>query len=52
MPEVFKVKLTANEKGNLSHAMRKINLNVFLPELLELIELKIKHEEENVQDME
>ncbi|XP_068735057.1 LOW QUALITY PROTEIN: E3 ubiquitin-protein ligase rnf213-alpha-like [Montipora capricornis] len=51
MSDVFKVKLSSSVAGHLNRVLRKIDMEHFLPQLLEMILLKVKHADENVADM-
>ena len=51
MPEFFKGRLTSNDASHLNRVLRKIDMERFLPLLLEMILLKVKHAEENTADM-
>ena len=51
MPEFFKGKLSKSDAGHLNRVLRKIDMELFLPRLLEMILLKVKHAEENTADM-
>ena len=51
MPEFFKDKLSPSVAGHLNRVLRKIDMDLFLPLLLEMILLKVKHAEENIADM-
>ncbi|XP_015765613.1 PREDICTED: E3 ubiquitin-protein ligase RNF213-like [Acropora digitifera] len=51
MPEFFKEKLSSSVAAHLNRVLRKIDMDLFLPLLLEMILLKVKHAEENIADM-
>ncbi|XP_068731195.1 E3 ubiquitin-protein ligase rnf213-alpha-like [Montipora capricornis] len=51
MSDVFKVKLSSIVAGHLNRVLRNIDMEHFLPQLLEMILLKVKHADENVADM-
>ena len=51
MPDVFKEKLSSTDVAHLNRVLRKIDMDLFLPRLLEMILLKVKHAEENVATM-
>ena len=51
MPESFKEKLSSSVAAHLNRVLRKIDMDLFLPLLLEMILLKVKHAEENIADV-
>ena len=51
MSDVFKVKLSSSAAAHLNRVLRKIDMEHFLPQLLEMILLKVKHADENIADM-
>ncbi|XP_015765616.1 PREDICTED: uncharacterized protein LOC107344475 [Acropora digitifera] len=51
MPEFLKGKLSSSNAAHLNRVLRKIDMELFLPRLLEMILLKVKHAEENIADM-
>jgi len=51
MPEMFKEKLSSSDMAHLNRVLRKIDMDVFLPHLLETILLNVKHAEENIATM-
>ena len=51
MPEFLKGKLSSSDAAHLNRVLRKIDMELFLPRLLEMILLKVKHAEENIADM-
>lgn len=51
MSDVFKEKLSSSEVAHLNRALRKIDMDLFLPHLLEMILLNVKHAKENVTSM-
>ena len=52
MPDIFKKKLSSSaDVGKLNRILRNIDMDVFLPRLLEMILLNVKHAEENIVSM-
>jgi len=51
MPEFLKEKLSSSDAAHLNRVLRKIDMELFLPRLLEMILLKVKRAEENIADM-
>ena len=52
MPDIFKKKLSSSaDVAELNRILRKIDMDVFLPRLLEMILLNVKHAEENIVSM-
>ena len=51
MPDVFKETLRSSDVAHLNRVLRKIDMELFLPRLLEMILLKVKHAKENVATM-
>lgn len=51
MPDIFKEKLSSSDVAHLNRVLRKIDMDVFLPHLLEMILLNVKHAEENIATM-
>ena len=51
MPEFVKAKLSCSEVAHLNSVLRKIDMERFLPLLLEMILLNVKHAEENIAEM-
>ena len=51
MSDIFKEKLSSSEVAHLNRTLRKIDMDLFLPHLLEMILLNVKHAKENVTSM-
>ena len=51
MPDIFQEKLSSSDVAHLNRVLRKIDMDVFLPHLLEMILLNVKHAEENIATM-
>ena len=51
MPEFLKGKLSSSDAAHLNRVLRNIDMELFLPRLLEMILLNVKHAEENITDM-
>ncbi|XP_022796393.1 E3 ubiquitin-protein ligase rnf213-alpha-like isoform X3 [Stylophora pistillata] len=51
MPEVFKEKLSSSEQASLNRVLRKIDMDIFLPQLLQIILLDVKKYGETISTM-
>ena len=51
LPDVFKEKLRSSEKGSLNSVLRKIDMDIFLPQLLQIILLNVKKDGETISTM-
>ena len=51
MPGFLKTKLSFSDAAHLNRVLRKIDMEHFLPLLLEMILLNVKHAEENIAEM-
>ena len=51
MPEFLKAKLSSSDAVHLNRVLRMIDMERFLPRLLEMILLNVKHAEENIAEM-
>ena len=51
MPDFFKEKLSSSDVAQLNRVLRKIDMDLFLPHLLEMILLNVKHAKENITSM-
>ena len=51
MSDIFKEKLSSSDLAQLNRVLRKIDMDVFLPRLLEMILLNVKHAKENIVSM-
>lgn len=51
MPEFLKAKLSSSDAAHLNRVLWKIDMERFLPVLLEMILLNVKHAEENIAEM-
>ncbi|XP_074628909.1 E3 ubiquitin-protein ligase rnf213-alpha-like isoform X2 [Acropora palmata] len=51
MPGFLKTKLSSSDAAHLNRVLRKIDMEQFLPLLLEMILLNVKHAEENIAEM-
>lgn len=51
MSVIFKEKLSSSALAHLNRVLRKIDMDQFMPHLLEMILLKVKHADENVATM-
>ena len=49
--DVFKEKLSSSEKTRLNRMLRKIDMNIFLPQLLQIILLNVKKDGERISTM-
>ena len=47
MSDIFKEKLSSSDVAQLNRTLRKIDMDSFLPRLLEMILLKVKHAKES-----
>ena len=51
LSDVFKEKLGLSEKARLNRVLRKIDIDVFLPQLLQIILLNVKKDGETISTM-
>ena len=51
MSDVFKEKLSSSDVAQLNRILRKIDMDLFLPRLLEMVLLNVKHAKENIVSM-
>ena len=51
LPDVFKEKLSSSEKASLNRVLRKIDMDIFLPQLLQIILLNVKKDGETISTM-
>ena len=51
LPDVFKEKLGSSEKTRLNRMLRKIDMDIFLPQLLQIILLNVKKDGETISTM-
>ena len=51
MPDVFKERLSSSDLAHLNRVLRKIDMELFLPPLLEMILLNVKKDGENISTM-
>ncbi|RMX46188.1 hypothetical protein pdam_00007847 [Pocillopora damicornis] len=51
LSDVFKEKLGSGEKANLNRELRKIDMDIFLPQLLQIILLNVKKDGETISTM-
>ena len=49
--DVFKEKLSSSEKTRLNRMLRKIDMDIFLPQLLQIILLNVKKDGERISTM-
>ena len=49
--DVFKEKLSSSEKTKLNRMLRKIDMDIFLPQLLQIILLNVKKDGERISTM-
>ena len=49
--DVFKEKLSSSEKTRLNRMLRKIDMDIFLPQLLQIILLNVKKDGETISTM-
>ena len=51
MPDVFKERLSSSDLAHLNRVLRKIDMDLFLPQLLEIILLNVKKHGESISTM-
>ncbi|XP_022800358.1 E3 ubiquitin-protein ligase rnf213-alpha-like [Stylophora pistillata] len=51
LPDVFKEKLSTSEQASLNRVLRKIDMDIFLPQLLQIILLNVKKDGETISTM-
>ena len=51
MPDDFKEKLSSSDQASLNRVLRKIDMDLFLPHLLEIILLNVKKDGEKISTM-
>lgn len=51
MSDTFKEKLSSSDVAQLNRILRKIDMDLFLPLLLEMVLLNVKHAKENIVSM-
>ena len=51
LPDVFKEKLSSSEKASLNRVLRKVDMDIFLPQLLQIILLNVKKDGETISTM-
>lgn len=51
MSDIFKEKLSSSDLAQLNRILRKIDMDLFLPRLLEMVLLNVKHAKENIVSM-
>ena len=51
MSDIFKEKLSSSDVAQLNRILRKIDMDLFLPQLLEMVLLNVKHAKENIVSM-
>ncbi|KAJ7339392.1 hypothetical protein OS493_005787 [Desmophyllum pertusum] len=51
MPDVFMERLGSSDLAHLNRVLRKIDMDLFLPQLLEMILLNVKNDAENISTM-
>ena len=51
LSDVFKEKLGSSEKTRLNRVLRKIDMDIFLPQLLQIILLNVKKDGETISTM-
>lgn len=51
MPDVFKERLSSSDLAHLNRVLRKIDMDLFLPQLLEMILLNVKRDGEVISTM-
>ena len=51
MSDIFKEKLSSSDVAQLNRILRKIDMDLFLPLLLEMVLLNVKHAKENIVSM-
>ena len=51
MSDIFKEKLSSSDVAQLNRILRKIDMDLFLPRLLEMVLLNVKHAKENIVSM-
>ena len=51
MSDIFKEKLSSSDVAQLNRILRKIDMDLFLPRLLEMVLLNVKHVKENIVSM-
>ena len=51
LPDVFKEKLGSSEKTRLDSVLRKTDMDIFLPQLLQIILLNVKKDGETISTM-
>ena len=51
LSDVFKEELGSREKANLNRELRKIDMDIFLPQLLQIILLNVKKDGETISTM-
>ena len=51
MPEVFKEKLGSSDLAHLNRVLRNIDMDLLLPQLLEMILLNVEKNDENISTM-
>ncbi|XP_020630788.1 E3 ubiquitin-protein ligase rnf213-alpha-like [Orbicella faveolata] len=51
MPDIFKGRLSSSDLAHLNRVLRKIDMDLFLPQLLEMILLNVQKDGENISTM-